>query len=101
MSSECILLQGQTHALYTRSISAILEVYAFQDTLISEPVEKCTVGGASWKNVQWVELYGNYTIQHTLKFSSCSALALASLQTNARNKQLLHETEIVRTHCYL
>jgi len=105
MSSECILPQGKTHALYTRSISAILEVYAFQDTLISEPVakmysgwsfmEKCTVG------VQWVELYGNYTIQHTLKFSSCSALALASLQTNARNKQLLHETEIVRTHCYL
>ena len=59
MSSECILPQGQTHALYTRSISAILEVYAFQDTLISEPVakmysgwsfmEKCTVGGALWK----------------------------------------------------
>ena len=51
----------------------------------------CTVGGASW----------NYTIQHTLEFRSCSALALASLQINAQNKQLLNETGIVRTHCYL
>jgi len=79
MSSECILPQGQTHALYTRSISAILEVYAFQDTLISEPVakmysgwsfmEKCTVG------VQWV--YSGWSFMETTQSSIHWSLAAA------------------------